>query len=64
VQGKRIDSLIYRIESKNGNSDDEVWEFETGSIVLCEEKSLSGGNCIVAVERLEESNEQIQKSTQ
>ena len=31
--------------------DDEVWEFDTGSTVVCEQRVLSGGRCDVAVRR-------------
>lgn len=52
VQGKKIDTLLYRIESENADPDDEEWKFSTGSLVRCEKKVLSGGEKIVAVERV------------
>jgi hypothetical protein len=33
--------------------EEEDWEFQPGDVVRCEMRTLSGGPCLVAVERVE-----------
>ena len=47
---------VYRIVSVNAVPDDEEWEFGSGELVRCERRVLSGGECLVAVERLSDTN--------
>jgi hypothetical protein len=41
----------YRISGVNSDPSDEHWEFATGDLVVCERRTLSGGEALVAVRR-------------
>lgn len=55
VDAERIAGGVYRIVSENPDSEDEQWEFPSGSIVRCELRPLSDGEYIVAVSLVEEA---------
>ena len=38
----------YRIVSENPDPEDERWEFSTGQLVQCQERSFSDGTCGLA----------------
>ena len=42
----------YRIESLNPDEEGERWAFQQGETVLCEPRTLSGGDALVAVTRV------------
>ena len=50
VQAERRAGGLFQIVSKNDDPELETWEFSSGSLVRCEEKRLSGGLRLVAVE--------------
>jgi hypothetical protein len=41
----------YRISGVNADPSDEHWEFATGDLVVCECRTLSDGEALVAVRR-------------
>ena len=43
----------YKIKSVNSAPEDEHWQFATGTVVRCEEMSLSEGKALVAVEEVD-----------
>ena len=49
VEAEQIAGDRYRITGTNLDPDDERWQFQTGDIVRCERRKLSGGECLVAV---------------
>jgi len=49
VKAKRIADGVYRIVSEDPDPEDEYWQFPSGSLVRCELRQLSGGECIVPV---------------
>ncbi len=53
VQAVALEGGLYKIVSKNPDPDGEHWEFTTGDIVRCVEKTLTDirtpGSCLVAV---------------
>src|SRR3546814_12858146 len=49
VQAAQRTDGPYIILSTNGDPDDEKWQLQSGSIVPCELKTLSGGHQLVAV---------------
>jgi hypothetical protein len=49
VQAEHVSGDRYRIIGTNSDPDDEHWEFQTGEVVRCEFRDLSGGKCLVAV---------------
>jgi len=50
VTACRINENIYKVEGHEIHfTDDEVWEFTPGTIVVVEEKKLRGGIVLVAV---------------
>jgi hypothetical protein len=53
VQAQSLGSDRYKIVSENADPEDENWQFKTGEVVRCIQKPLSGGMCLVAVERIE-----------
>ena len=50
VQASRRIGETFEIVSKNDDPEDEHWQFPSGALVRCEERELSGGPCLVAVE--------------
>jgi hypothetical protein len=50
VQASRRAGDVFEIVSKNDDPETESWEFPSGSLVRCIERSLSGGSHLVAVE--------------
>jgi hypothetical protein len=51
VEGRPIGNHVFRIVGPNPRPDDETWTFPLGSVVRCEERSLSGNDVgLVAVE--------------
>jgi hypothetical protein len=54
VEAEDLGNSMFKIVSVNENPDDEHWRFKTGDIVRCEPRKLSGGTCIVAVEKQDE----------
>ena len=57
VQAEPLGKGRFRILSENEDPEDEKWEFGTGDIVCCVEKTLVEGTtpvrCLVAVSRAE-----------
>jgi hypothetical protein len=51
VVANKIQDNIYQLIEQNYDSEDEHWEFLPGSIVIVEERSLSGSNVLVAISR-------------
>jgi hypothetical protein len=51
VEAEHVSDNRYRIVSTNSDPDDEHWEFQTGEVVRCELRDLSGEKCLVAVGR-------------
>ena len=51
VDAEHLGDDRYRIMDTNADPDDEHWEFQSGEIVRCERRDLSGGSCLVAIER-------------
>jgi hypothetical protein len=56
VDAKRISNNCIKIISVNPDPEDENWEFQPGAIVRCEERELSGGRALVAVEQVNDSS--------
>ena len=54
VDAERVNSDSFKIISVNPDPEDEDWQFQTGSIVRCEERELSVGRVLVAVEQVNE----------
>ena len=53
VQAEKIGDNLFRIVSVNPDPENEKWQFSTGEIVKCEERSLSNSNkCFVAIEKI------------
>jgi len=52
VDAIQVGDATYEIVGRNGDPEDEHWEFDTGDLVRCEQRALSGGMHIIAVERL------------
>ena len=51
--GERLGPATYRLlPTPNYDPDDEVWEFLPGTLVECEERTLSAGRVLVAVRRV------------
>ncbi len=55
VDAKRLDNNCFEIMTVNPDPEDENWQFDTGAIVRCEERELSGGKVLVAVEQINEN---------
>ncbi len=55
VDAIRIRDSIYQINPKSEIPETEVWQFLPGDIVRCEEKQLSKGKHLVAIEKAKES---------
>ena len=53
VDAEHLSDNRYRIVTPNANPEDEHWQFQTGTVVRCEWRTLSGGRQLVAVEPLE-----------
>ena len=52
VQAERLRKGVYKIISANPDPSDEIWQFEFGDIVRCEERTLENGKSrLVAVEK-------------
>ena len=51
VEAERREDGLYRILSKPPD-DTEMCQFPPGSVVRCQEKTLSGGKALVAFERI------------
>lgn len=49
VKAEQLADGVYRIVSEDPDPEDEHWQFPSGSLVRCESRQLSGGECIVAV---------------
>lgn len=49
VEVERVAIGVYRIVSENPDPQDEHWRFPCGSLVRCEQRELSGGECTVEV---------------
>jgi len=59
VDAELVGPGVYRIVGTNAHPETEHWEFQTGELVRCEEKTLTDNRphrCLVAVERVGESN--------
>ena len=52
VQALRRGEDAFLIVSMNDDPETESWEFSSGSLVRCEMRQLSVGECLVAVERV------------
>lgn len=53
VDATHIRENIYQIKPESIIPETETWQFLPGDIVRCEEKLLSKGNSIVAIEKVE-----------
>ena len=51
VDAEHMEGLVYRIISNAPDPELENWEFTTGDVVVCERRTLSGGECLVAVSK-------------
>jgi hypothetical protein len=51
VDAIHIKDSIYRIDPESTISETETWQFLPGDIIRCEEKRLSRGVCLVAIEK-------------
>ncbi|MFT3906482.1 MAG: hypothetical protein QM718_09280 [Steroidobacteraceae bacterium] len=51
VHAARRANDVYLIVSTNDDPESEVWEFQPGTLVRCERRTLSEGERLVAVER-------------
>ena len=51
VRASRVSDNVYRIVDQAYNTEEETWEFTPGTEVVCEPRSLTGGECLVAVSR-------------
>jgi hypothetical protein len=49
VAAEHLGGDIYRLAG-TGPDDTETWEFPPTSVVKCESRKLSGGDCLVATE--------------
>ena len=49
VHAEQLADGSYRIVTENPDPEDEDWEFPTGSVVLCEERTFEGELHLVAV---------------
>jgi hypothetical protein len=55
VEAELIEDGIYKILSVNDDPDNEAWQFQTGMIVRCENKTFSDGETkLVAIESVED----------
>ncbi len=54
VNAERVQDNCFKITSVNPDPEDENWQFTTGTVVRCEEKELSGGKALVAIEEAHE----------
>jgi hypothetical protein len=52
VDAAREGENQYRIVSANRDPSDEQWEFVSGDLVVCERRTLSGSEALVAVRRV------------
>jgi hypothetical protein len=55
VQARGLGDDRYQLVSVNSDPDDEHWEFNTGDVVRCEIRQLSGGHALVAFELIQRS---------
>lgn len=54
VPAQRLAPKLCRLtDDPTQKPDDEVWQFELGAVVRCEYRTLSEGNCLVAIEQSE-----------
>jgi hypothetical protein len=51
VDAEVVERDVYRL--LGAVPDDEVWQFQPNELVRCETRWLSGGDCLVAVERVQ-----------
>ncbi len=49
VGAMHVSGNVYRIADQAYDTEAERWEFTPGMEVVCEERVLSGGKCLVAV---------------
>ena len=49
VRARRVSGNVYGIVDQSYDTEDETWEFTPGTEVVCEQRILSGGECLVAV---------------
>ena len=49
VPSEHLGGSQYRLGDVPARDGDEVWEFAPGSIVVAEQRRLSGGLCMVAI---------------
>jgi hypothetical protein len=54
VQAHRRANGVFQIISRNDDPEDELWEFQTGSLVRCREVELAGHTQLLAVEAVPE----------
>ena len=53
VQALRLENDLYQIISENPDPEDERWQFSTGDIVRCKERTFADGKtALAAVERI------------
>lgn len=55
VEAEHLSEDRYRIITKNNAPEDEHWQFQTGAVVRCEKRSLSGGEILIAVQALKQT---------
>lgn len=55
VQARKVADDCYQLVSVNSDPVDEQWEFNTGDVVRCKTRRLSGGDRLVAYELVQRS---------
>jgi hypothetical protein len=49
VRARHVSGNVYTISDQAYDTEVETWEFTPGMEVVCEERILSGGKCLVAI---------------
>lgn len=59
VLSKKINDFLYELLDNNYDPEDEEWEFLPGTIVVVEEKILSGKKELVAIKEYQEKKKNM-----
>lgn len=59
VLSKKINDFLYELLDNNYDPEDEEWEFLPGTIVVVEEKILSGEKELVAIKECQEKKKNM-----
>lgn len=59
VLSKKINDFLYELLDNNYDPEDEEWEFLPGTIVVVEEKILSGEKELVAIKEYQEKKKNM-----